>query len=85
MQPTIDVKVTKGGPFPAAFLYLKYWVQAGDCWPREIRKEHCISHDCDSIVELKLEVEEIKAQLDACVRKAERSFKRIRKVAGTAA
>ena len=48
MHPNIDVKVTKGGPFPAAFLFLKYWTQQGECWPKEVRKEQCLTLDCQT-------------------------------------
>lgn len=74
MTPIIDVKVTKGGPFPAAFIYLKYSFQQGETWPEEIRKEQCLTLDCASVDELQAEVEKLKSELDMCVTKAKRSL-----------
>jgi hypothetical protein len=77
MGPSIDVVVTKDGPFPAAFLFLKHYYVMSDTWPKRVRKEQCLSLDCQNIDELRAVVQEMKLELDACVHKAARSFARI--------
>ena len=85
MRPVIDILFTdwptSPGGDPVALVYMKHFYQMGSQWPEKVSREKCLTLDCMSLAEVKFEVQRLKDELDACVLKAERQYRKSKAVA----